>query len=187
MSFHRLPGYRIEMCLTSLRGEGRFPSPGWEQSSREPMMVKRGQRDSHWGRETERGGRGEWEGGRGGDVITLSLVHCCLLSDLIWSRRHTWAKAHPSQVLQTPPCFCSFLCRHPSVPSSSPLCSPLFLFHSPLSQSLTACLSRSVVGVLSLHPTRSDSFAVCLSPSAVQYSYWHEEKKKKAFSTVCWL
>lgn len=36
------------------------------------------------------------------NVITLSLVHCCLLSDLIWSRRHTWAKAHPSQVLQDP-------------------------------------------------------------------------------------
>lgn len=30
--------------------------------------------------------------------ITLSPVHCCLLSDLIWSLRHTWAKAHPSQV-----------------------------------------------------------------------------------------
>lgn len=35
--------------------------------------------------ERRRVGREEREA----NVITLSLVHCCLLSDLIWSRRHT--------------------------------------------------------------------------------------------------
>lgn len=82
----------------------------------ELMIVK-------WGQTTEtqaEGGRQRRDGGEGGKqgakVITLSLVHCCLLSDLIWSRRHTWAKAHPSQVLQDP-----FIAPLPSIhPSTAP-------------------------------------------------------------------
>ena len=85
----------------------------WEPSSSELMIVT-------WGQTAEaqtEGGRHREGGREGAKVITLSLVHCCLLSDLIWSRRHTWAKAHPSQVLQDPSFACALLPSiHPSIP-----------------------------------------------------------------------
>lgn len=102
------------------------------------------------------------ERSEGAKVITLSLVHCCLLSDLIWSHRHTWAKAHPSQVLQDPAIARSVLPSiHPSIPIF--LCPPLpFLaFLSRLSKSLTTYLSRSVLNILS--PSHSFWFFSVLS------------------------
>lgn len=38
------------------------------------------------GRDPGRGLQTGWR--RGGNVITLSLIHCCLRGDLIWPRRH---------------------------------------------------------------------------------------------------
>lgn len=135
--------------------------PDWEQSSRELMIVK-------WGQTAEtEGGRQREEGGcEGAKVITLSLVHCCLLSDLIWSRRHTWAKAHPSQVLQDPSIACSPLPSiHPSFHSYLSLSfspNPTFhFFQGSLSLSPPICPDLSQI--CSLHLTLSD-YVQSLSP-----------------------
>lgn len=115
----------------------------WKQSSRELMMVK-------WGQTTEtstEGGRQGKEGGKGcreANVITLSLVHCCLLSDLIWSRRHTWGKAHPSQVLQNSSLLVLVALSILPFPPFSVLLSHSYCSFIPrLSQSLTTYLSSS--------------------------------------------
>lgn len=116
----------------------------WKQSSRELMMVK-------WGQTTEtstEGGRQVKEGGKGcreANVITLSLVHCCLLNDLIWSRRHTWGKAHPSQVLQ----------------NSSLVLVPLFIL--PFSPFSLIPTSPSFQGSLSPSPPICPALPVCVT------------------------
>lgn len=53
---------------------------------RTETLAERGRQG---GRERERGAGEDGGVRREANVITLSLVHCCLLSDLIWSRRHT--------------------------------------------------------------------------------------------------
>lgn len=86
---HSPLGNMIEMCLTSFIC-GACPSRARAELRADDSQVKT---EPHW----------RWYTAQPAKVITLSLVHCCLLSDLIWSRRHTWAKPHPSQVLQGPP------------------------------------------------------------------------------------
>lgn len=139
----------IEVCLTSLRGEGRFSRMREEQQRVDHSKVRTDRQDSEWGIDWDKGGVVE-----GGDVITLSLVHCCLLSDLIWLRRHTWAKAHSSQVLQSPSLLALF---SPSIlPSLSlSVLLPPFLWLSSISR-----LSQSAPPVfsdVSLHLTLFDS------------------------------
>ena len=126
----------------------------WEQSSRELMIVKWGQTA---GTRAE-GGRQREEGVK---VITLSLVHCCLLSDLIWSRRHTWAEAHPSQVLQDPSITRSLL---PSIHPSIPIFLRPSLSFPPFSSYKVLSLSP---------PIRSDlKYALFISLFRILYSHW---------------
>lgn len=119
--------------------------PDWEQRA-DDSEVKTDCRDSDWGWQTE----------RGGNEITLSLIHCCLLSDLIWPCRHTWAKSHPSQVLWKPSLLTlssSFILSSLSFsmvdhPSYHPFISRLFQSHHP-----STSLFRFIPLSLLLHNT----------------------------------
>lgn len=125
------------------------------------MIVKWEQTQTEGGRRRQEGG------GQGAKVITLSLVHCCLLSDLIWSRRHTWAKPHPSQVRRDPSITRSLL---PSILPFwffSVLLSHAYIFFSFKALLASRHLSKSVLNMISPHRTPSDSVQLpSLHPSS---------------------